>query len=443
MKNKLAFYFSLGCIFLYSGMTCVYVPPVYRMTLSNNVNYNNNKHWRTGTESKANSKKNKDFHDPYIIEVEKEKKAQSKRKKGEKVRKIKKTEKKIIKSTSNIISEVFEEIDEKNKNFNKKKLSLKEKSIQDNKESKVIIKKNTWRKIVNIKNILKKQTLNNYINTDIFKVPLPTFTRGIYLSNNSGRSLPRMKKFIKQAKRYNINTFVIDVQNKMIPTSTIKLLLKNNIFPVARVVVFHGGLKTKYPSKKLLKRIFKSMISAAKVGFREVQLDYIRYADAARLRRLPLKFKYKVIDNILKKAAIVAKKMGIFLSADVFGRITLNKNDHIGQKLETFATHMQTIYPMVYPSHYSFDKKRISDPYGTVHEAMLKSKKRLQNTRVVAYIQGFKMKYRQSKLSYVNYIKAQIRACEKSKSDGFIIWNPRNAYGASYKAIASHYKLVL
>lgn len=293
----------------------------------------------------------------------------------------------------------------------------------------------------------KKEEFMNFITTfserealkkdidALLEVKLPGYTRGIYLHNVSGRSEKRLKKFIREAGIYNINTFVVDVQPRLVSAENVKLMKDAQIFPVARIVVFEGGLLEPVPSKAYIQGILNRMEKAAKAGFQEIQLDYIRYADRKSLNSLGLKHKYRVINGILAKARAEAGRLGVYLSADVFGRITLNRHDHIGQKLENFAEYMHTIYPMVYPSHYNHDSKRMSDPYGTVKEAVEKSEERISKSRIVPYIQGFKLRYRKSGLNFVTYIRRQIEAARDGKGDGWVIWNARNVYTESYRAI--------
>ncbi len=286
-----------------------------------------------------------------------------------------------------------------------------------------------------------KQPRANVIVERTIRVSEPGYTRGIYLSNNSGNSVKRMKAFIKQARAHNINTFVIDVQPRMPKQSILAMVRKAGIYPVSRVVVFEGGLKTRTPSAKHINKVLSAVRRSASAGFLEAQLDYIRYADYKSLRRLSLKYKYSVIEGILSRARQVADSSGIKLGADVFGRITLNNNDHIGQRLENFAKYMHVIYPMVYPSHYTGDSFRISKPYHTVKEGIFKSKQRIKTSRIVAYIQGFTWRVDRSGLSLSEYVRKQMRACEDAGGDGWVIWNPRNAYAASYNAMRRDAKI--
>ena len=280
---------------------------------------------------------------------------------------------------------------------------------------------------------------NPRIKIDNYNIPVPKFMRGIYLSNGTANSKNNLLHMINQAKVYHINTFVVDVQNNMIPREYLKLIKQAGIFPVARIVVFLGGLRTKSPSAEYVDQILELMDAAAYQGFLEVQLDYIRYADSKEMESLPLDFKYQTINKILEKTQVKADSLSIFLSADLFGRVTLNENDQIGQRLENFSRYTDTIYPMLYPSHYTNDEYRIAHPYETVKEGVEKSMKRCRNTKIVAYIQGFPWKIESSGKSLSQYIQDQIAAVDDAGGHGWIIWNAKNEYTQSFHAIKAYY----
>jgi len=283
---------------------------------------------------------------------------------------------------------------------------------------------------------IAKKNVHSDIKISRIQFPVPDYIRGIYISNGTALSYKKLSHFIEKSKLFNINTMVVDVQKKMVPKSHVEMLKNNGIYPVARVVVFLGGLKTKYPEKEYIDSILALMEAAAHQGFEEVQLDYIRYADDKELLKIPLKEKYHVINTILEAARATADRMNIRLSADVFGRITLNNHDHIGQKLENFSHYVDSLYPMLYPSHYTGDFNRISQPYNTIKEGVENSISRCGKVRIIAYIQGFNLKTEQSGKSLVDYIKDQMSAVEDANGAGWIIWNAKNDYESSYKAIA-------
>ncbi len=188
-------------------------------------------------------------------------------------------------------------------------------------------------------------------------------------------------------------------------------------------------------SKRKLNKIQTLVKTACQLGFNEVQLDYIRFAD--KYLRIPLKTRYKFVAGILKNAKEITSKHNVKLSADVFGRIAFNRNDIIGQKLEIFAKYTDIIYPMLYPSHFLGDKRRMSNPGATVKEGTVKSIKRVKNFNVAIqpYIQAFKYKYRLAGVSYSDYIKKQIIAVEKTAARGWVAWNINCNYNSLFKAI--------
>lgn len=322
-----------------------------------------------------------------------------------------------------------------------KKKSSKNSTVNSTEKIKIIPGR-AGRKSLRLKERTLKEKDENIVIHEVAPPPLrPDFIKGIYLSNYTVQVPEYMEKHIADAQKYGINTFVIDVQRKSVDVKLIQKLIDKHIYPVARVVVFEGGLAEKTPSQEHIQGILNYIEVAAKLGFKEVQLDYIRYADYQSLRKLSLEFKYGEIDKILTKAQAVAKKNDILISADLFGRVTLNNNDHIGQKLEIFGKRMDVLYPMLYPSHYYFDDFRTSHPYETVKEGVANSVARVgQEAKIVAYIQGFHMYVDKSGLSFEEYVRRQMQGVEDARGDGWIIWNPRNQYQSCYLAMLAEKK---
>lgn len=274
-----------------------------------------------------------------------------------------------------------------------------------------------------------------------FPVKRPDFMKGIYLTNATAANTRSLAHFLRQSTKHGINTLVIDAQGKPISADQMSMIKSAGIYPVARIVCFDLGLKQKYPEEKHIDKIMASVERAAKSGFREIQLDYIRYADEKHLQRLPLKFKYDQIATVLARARKLTDSLGVELGADVFGRITLNENDHIGQKLELFAQYVHNLYPMVYPSHYYGDPEKIANPYGTVKEGVASSKERIPQTRIIPYIQGFGMKIKQSGLALPQYVLKQFFAVDDAQGHGYVVWNARNDYSATWKALKEYDRL--
>ncbi len=270
------------------------------------------------------------------------------------------------------------------------------------------------------------------------------FLRGIYLHCITGRSVRRMRTLIKQAKKAHINAMVIDVapyksMRPVINPKTVKMLIDAGIYPIARIVAFQYGLKTKHISKKHMNAIFRLVDLSVKAGFKEIQLDYIRFADG--WRGASLKWKYNFIAELLHKVKKRINNANIPLATDVFGRIVYNRGDVIGQQLESMAKYADVICPMVYPSHYYPDYYKLRHPYFTVRQSTIKGLNRVgSHTFIMPYIQAFKMNVRYTKLSLGGYILAQVRAVEDTAARGYIIWNARNRYGLTFKVLRDYYK---
>ncbi len=274
----------------------------------------------------------------------------------------------------------------------------------------------------------------------LMPVPRPHFIKGIYLTNGTAISTKTLTHFVNASKKHGINTLVIDAQGKNLTAAQMSLIKSNGLYPVARIVCFDLGLKEKYPDKRHVDEIMAAIQVAAKTGFREIQLDYIRYADSRAMQRLPLAFKYEQIGKILARARTLTDSLGVELGADVFGRITLNQNDQIGQRLELFGEHVHSLYPMVYPSHYYGDPEKIANPYGTVKEGVKNSIERIPKTRIVPYIQGFGMKIKQARLTLPEYVLKQLYAVDDADGNGYVVWNARNDYSATWKALREYDK---
>lgn len=267
----------------------------------------------------------------------------------------------------------------------------------------------------------------------------PDFYRGIYLTSYTARTPSRYKPLLDQAKAHGINVLVVDAQPYMPDAEFVRLAREKGFYLVSRVVVFEGGLKVFPPDMKHINNVIDVAENSVKAGFMEVQLDYIRFTDYWRGQTLSLEQRYRVITGVLKMATDRLRPHGVRIGADIFGRIAFNRNDRIGQQLELFSEHLDTIYPMLYPSHFYGEPNRIRDPYSTILLGVKNSVERVnQRSRVIAYIQGFQMKISESGLSFTNYMRKQIEASEDSGGAGFICWNARNAYGPFFQALALH-----
>lgn len=269
----------------------------------------------------------------------------------------------------------------------------------------------------------------------------PRFYKGIYLNNAVPRSSRRYKRLLDLAKKHGVNTLVVDVQPRIPSRAFIRLARESGFYLVARIVVYHGGLNHYPPSKKYIHRIAELSKKAAKVGFMEVQLDYIRFSDYYKGPALSWRQRYRTVATILKYVSQKLRPLGVPLGADIFGRIPFNRHDRIGQNMEVFALYLDTIYPMLYPSHFYGDKEMQSKPYLPVFHGVRKSIQRVgKQSRIIAYIQAFRMHTKKSRLSYTNYIYRQLKAAKDAGGAGFVAWNAGSSYKAFFKALDKFHK---
>jgi len=180
-------------------------------------------------------------------------------------------------------------------------------------------------------------------------------------------------------------------------------------------------------------------------GFREIQFDYIRFNDSPALRHVSKKTKYAFIESFLQKAKESLKEYNVKIAADVFGRIPLNNNDIIGQKMESLDKVVDIICPMAYPSHYTWKRKGRSkyflqhNPYYTVEWTSRRAKERTKNASIVAYLQAFKHRMPRN-MTFDKYITEQIKAVHDTGIKGFLLWNARQDYKVPFRAMKLYYQ---
>ena len=183
---------------------------------------------------------------------------------------------------------------------------------------------------------------------------------------------------------------------------------------------------------------------AAKLGFDEIQYDYIRFPDEYHHNLdydydETAKERWEVINDFLKEAKKVTDEYGIKLGVDVFGA-TIYGNvdwDLVGQKIPEIAKTVDVIYPMTYPSHvspgYNGFKNPYGDPYTFIKDAIGKFVEATDGqAEIRTWVQGFPLKI-------PNYgawfVKEQVRGTYDAGANGFVVWSPGNIYGSSWSSM--------
>lgn len=263
---------------------------------------------------------------------------------------------------------------------------------------------------------------------------------GVYISNWTMNYPTRCLPLLTNAQAASLNTVVCDFEG------TNKTYLENfdkagelGFYRIARIVVFEEGLgATQQTAEDPVNWQKKLELSkqAEELGFNEIQYDYIRFSD----RGSPDESKKEIIEKFLTEARAT---LNIPIGIDVFGSVAYQPHHIIGQDLTRLAPYIESVSPMLYPSHFYGDKQRMGNPYRTMLEGSTFGKDKVDSAgvRMIPYIQGFAMNLSYANMTLADYIKEQIRACEDAGTDGFFVWNAENDYSTTFAVVKAYGEL--
>ena len=305
--------------------------------------------------------------------------------------------------------------------------------------------------------------------------------KGIYLNSYDFLNLEKMSSIKTIVDETVVNTLVIDVKTdhghlmyesnvqesyeinnervKFNKASLKELKTNHNIYLIGRVVAFQDPLFAKtyeessvFNSKtnsifskngqyfldpsdqKSRNYVLNVAIEACRLGFDEIQFDYIRYPDTIHKNLVyeeesTFNNRTRNINSFLDEATEILHGEGCLVSADIFGYVLQTRSDNgIGQHLETIVKSVDFISPMVYPSHYSngsfgyqYPNKY---PYEVVSAALNDGLSRgVEMKQLRPYLQGF--------WHTKEDVRLNIKAAEDMGLD-WIIWNNSSMYDADY-----------
>jgi hypothetical protein len=177
-------------------------------------------------------------------------------------------------------------------------------------------------------------------------------------------------------------------------------------------------------------------VQAAKLGFDEIQFDYVRFPSDGDITQIVYPGKHAqpmgwTIPMFLKYARERLKPLGVRLSVDVFG-LSATRNLGIAQFPRRIAPFVDAIYPMVYPSHYVSGEYGIVDPDsrpGTTVAYSLRdfrNKLRGRSAKLIPWLQDFSL----GRSYTLADVKDQIQAARLEHTKGFMLWNAAGVYTA-------------
>lgn len=326
----------------------------------------------------------------------------------------------------------------------------------------------------------------------------PEHVRGIYVSSWASGNQAKLDQLIKLARETEINSFVLDIKDvtgevsysssipfaqKIGATENIRIgsmprllerLKEEGIFPIARIVVFKDPLlASARPDFSILREdgslwedqkgthwidpfqqgVWDYNIALAeeaiRMGFGEIQWDYIRFPDApgSYMRQAVYpgqngRDRTDAIHGFLDYSREKLGKYGVPLTADVFGVTTSAKHDvGIGQIWEPFSSRVDVMLPMVYPSHYwknayGFEKPNYH-PYEIVNTALTHAVQRSEKMERAARIRPWLQDFNYTKPDYTPaHVRAQIEATYDAGVYEWVLWHPGSRYTRAALATA-------
>jgi len=315
------------------------------------------------------------------------------------------------------------------------------------------------------------------------------YVRALYVNRWASQSSKRMKEIIRIADETEINGVVIDMKDEFglnyhpsNPTwarnggnagvirnlpALLDTLRAHHILPIARIVVFKDSVTARVHPEWTIRQKDGSIWrdkkglawvnpyhhelwqynigiaeELAKMGFGEVQFDYIRFPEP--YPSLPTQVfpeqngvgKPEVLANFLKNANARLDKVGARTTADIFGLVTTVGGPlEVGQWWEKLAPVTDVLLPMVYPSHYpsgSFGIKHPNaEPYQIIKIALTKAHERNEKLGItgVGHVRPYLQAFTLGAPHYgPEQIRAQKQATYDSGFDGWVLWNPGSKY---------------
>ncbi|REE82730.1 hypothetical protein A8990_11795 [Paenibacillus taihuensis] len=323
--------------------------------------------------------------------------------------------------------------------------------------------------------------------------------KGIYVTAHSAGGA-RMEKLLSLLDVTELNSMVIDLKDDAgyitYPTKNPELLKlgktqryigdinklmdrlgKHDVYPIGRIVVFKDTVLARSHPELSYRRKDGSVWEngkgdsfvnpyrhevwdyniaiakeAVKLGFKEIQFDYVRFPEGFEKKADSLVFdktKDSRVDTIaafVKYAKSQLEPLGVRVSVDIFGyAASVPAAEGIGQDFVKISKNVDVISPMVYPSHYTTgwfgQKDPDKSPYATIKGSMLDTHKKLNpigsfKPIIRPWIQDFTASWL-GKGHYIPYgkteVEAQIKALHDTGIHEYLLWNANNRYSADVK----------
>ena len=322
------------------------------------------------------------------------------------------------------------------------------------------------------------------------------YVRALYVNRFAVQSTKRIRQLIRIADETEINALVLDMKDEFglnfTPSNpewarnagtagTVKnlpalldTLKAHHILPIARLVVFKDSVTARVHPEWTIRRTDNSIwrdkkgiawvnpyrhelwdynigISEelVKMGFGEIQYDYIRFPEP--YPSLPQQVfpdnkgvpKPDLLAAYLTDARARMTKLGARTTADIFGLVTTVGGPlEVGQEWEKISPHVDVVLPMVYPSHYPRGDLGLAvpnaEPYKVLNIALSRAKRRDAKAGIndVEHVRPWLQAFTLGKPAYgPAELEAQKKGTYDAGYDGWVLWNPGSKYEAFLPAL--------
>lgn len=262
--------------------------------------------------------------------------------------------------------------------------------------------------------------------------------KGIYINYSTSVDTDKLKDIVYKAKQVGINTLVMDyVPNSSRYNHNVKWVESQGMRYIPRIIMYPGGGTYEQLTSMHILQDRKSKINKViALGAKEIQLDYIRFS----YKNDSLEENATIVSDVLDKINRDLEHRGVRLQVDVFGITSYGPSYRIGQDIKLMAEHVDSICPMVYPSHYKPYEKHSNDPYGTIRDsldALVEQLHKHQHVAVYPYIEAYNFRIKMNQEQRVNYIREELRAVNDSHADGWLVWSSNSYYDNLFAALRS------
>jgi len=340
--------------------------------------------------------------------------------------------------------------------------------------------------------LLRGVELRYVLPEPLFDVEHTTPVKALYV-NAWAFGSSKLAQLVRLADSTEINAFVVDVKDDtgcLLYPSQVKVaqeigatrcvrtrdvrsrldtLRAHDIYPIARIVVakdpllaeHRPGWSVQHTDGGLWRdRIGSAWVDAfndsvwiyaaqlaeeaVRLGFAEVQFDYVRFPDEPKeamalaifQARRPGESQRSGVQAGVRILVNRLQPLGVPVTFDIFGLTSSATGDlGIGQVWEDFITVADVVLPMVYPSHYYRGSYGLAwpnaEPYRVVRnalrEAIERSRPFAKAATIRPFLQAFTLGRRKPRYT-PHEIREQIRAAEELGITSWVLWNPRSVY---------------